>query len=101
MKGGGGEEKEERKSQSLMGFGDKKLPAPGPSLLSLAWSSVAEPIREFRSTVTVETREHSPWRRHGKQGSRLLKFFWHTDTHRVVDMHSAACVQCSVSSGQN
>lgn len=29
-----------------MGFGDKKLPAPGPSLLSLAGCSAAEPIRK-------------------------------------------------------
>lgn len=29
-----------------MGFGDKTLPALGPSLLSLAGSSVAEPITE-------------------------------------------------------
>lgn len=58
-----------------MGFGDKKLPAPGPSLLSLAGSSMARPIRELRALVTVETGEHRPRRRHGKQGSCLLKFF--------------------------
>lgn len=27
--------RKEKKTLSLMGFGDKKLPAPGPSLLSL------------------------------------------------------------------
>jgi len=63
------------KTLSLMGFGDKKLPAPGPSLLSLAGSSMAQPIRELRAAVTVETREHRPRRRHGKQGSCLSKFF--------------------------
>lgn len=68
-------EKKKEKTLSLMGFGDKKLPAPGPSLLSLAVSSMAEPIRELRASVTVETGEHRPQRRHGKQGSCLSKFF--------------------------
>lgn len=54
-----------------MGFADKKLPAPGPSPLSLARSSEAEPIGELRAMVTVETREDGPRRRHGKQACCL------------------------------
>lgn len=55
-----------KKTLSLMGFGDKKLAAPGPSLLSLSKSSMAQPITELRATVTLETGEHRPQRRHGK-----------------------------------
>lgn len=66
-----------KKTLSLMGFGDKKLAAPGPSLLSLSKSSMAQPITELRAMVTLETGEHRPQRRHGKQGGGgcLLKFF--------------------------
>lgn len=55
-----------------MGFGDKKLAAPGPSLLSLSKSSMAQPITELRAPVTLEMGEHRPQRRHGKQGGCLL-----------------------------
>lgn len=62
MKGG---RKKNPNNLSLMGFGDKKLTAPGPSLLFLSGSSVAQPIGELRASVALETREHragaSPW----------------------------------------
>lgn len=53
---------------NLMGFGDKKLAAPGPPLLSLSGSSVAQPIGELRASVALETREHRAGRHHGKRG---------------------------------
>lgn len=83
-----------KKTLSLMGFGDKKLAAPGLSLLSLSKSSMAQPITELGVPVTLETGEHRPQRRHGKQGggcllvplTLLLSFSsahacTHTDTH--------------------
>lgn len=64
-----------KKTLSLMGFGDKKLAAPGPSLLSLSKSSMAQPITELGAPVTLETGEHRPQRRHGKQGGLFASSF--------------------------